>query len=258
MKPGNQTQHALKKARPRPNPDEELRAKREKRRRRWTELTEKELLDAAEKLLGRIPFRQLTVQALTAQAGLARSSFYNQFRDMHDLLARLVSRHLEQLRRINENWGRALEKAGAWEASEGLRHPGAALREVLVKGYRLYQQHYHLLRALHDEASISPAIEGLRRRYLDEIMRSAAEQFRKAPRTGHAKSVDTDEMAHIMTLMYQSYVLDKLARGGRQNPAEAAETAATLFECMMYGEVPQSARPSKPTAGSGTSNDRDP
>ncbi len=238
MKPGNQTQQGLRKARPQRTRYEELRDQREKRRRRWTELTENELLDAAEKLLGRIPFRRLTVQAVTAQAGLARSSFYNQFRDMHDLLARLVSRHLEGLRRINENWGKVLEKAGASDGPEGLRHRATALREVLVKGYRLYQQHYHLLRALHDEASISPAIEELRRRHLDEIMRSAAEQFRKVPRTGHAKSVDTDEMAHIMTLMYQSYVLDKLARGGRQNPAGAAETAATLFECMMYGEVP--------------------
>jgi len=237
VKSGNHTRQALRKPRPRRPPYEELRANREKRRRRWRELTERELLDAGEKLLGRIPFRQLTVQAVTAQAGLARSSFYNQFRDMHDLLARLVSRHLEQLRRINENWGKVLEKGGASEGPEGMRHRGLALREVLVKGYRLYQQHYHLLRALYDEASISPAIEDLRRRYLDETMRSAAEQFRKVPRTGHARSVDTDEMAHIMTLMYQSYVLDKLARGGRQNPAEAAETAATLFECMMYGEV---------------------
>lgn len=248
VKSANHTRRLPRKARLRQPPGEELCANREKRRRRWSELTEQELLDAAEKLLGRIPFRQLTVQAVTAGAGLARSSFYNQFRDMHDLLARLVSRHLDQIRRINESWGRVLEKAPALESPQGFQHRGAALREVLTNGYRLYQQHYHLMRALYDEASISPAIEALRRRYLDETMRSAAEQFRKVPRTGHARSVDTDEMAHIMTLMYQSYVLDKLARGGRQNPAEAAETAATLFECMMYGELPESVRPVKPTS----------
>lgn len=243
VKSANRTRQTLIKARPPQPPDEALQANREKRRRRWSELTEKELLDAAEKLLARMPFRELTVQAVTAQAGLARSSFYNQFRDMHDLLARLVSRHLAQVRRINESWGKVLEKADALEGPEVIRRRGAALREVLVKGYKLYQRHYHMVRALYDEASISPAIEELRRRYLDETMRSAAEQFRKVPRTGHARKVDTDEMAHIMTLMYQSYVLDKLARGGRQNPAEAADTAATLFECMMYGDVLQPVAP---------------
>src|SRR5918996_3685700 len=60
------------------------------RRRRRPEEAEREILEAARKLLARHPSHEVTVGAIMAETTLSRKSFYVYFRDRYELLTRLV------------------------------------------------------------------------------------------------------------------------------------------------------------------------
>src|SRR5919106_4661034 len=60
------------------------------RRRRRPEEAEREILDAARRLLAGRPSQEVTVGAIMAETTLSRKSFYVYFRDRYELLRRLV------------------------------------------------------------------------------------------------------------------------------------------------------------------------
>src|SRR5919199_1323567 len=70
-----------------------------KRRRRAREEAEREILDAAAKLLRERPLHEVSVSAIMGETTLSRKSFYVYFRDRYELLTRLfepVRRELDQ------------------------------------------------------------------------------------------------------------------------------------------------------------------
>jgi AcrR family transcriptional regulator len=64
-----------------------------------------QVLAATERLLGEgVPFTELGVQRIAAEAGIARSTFYLHFRDKTELLVRLAGSLKEELFDLGEDW----------------------------------------------------------------------------------------------------------------------------------------------------------
>ncbi|HTF58994.1 MAG TPA: helix-turn-helix domain-containing protein, partial [Actinomycetes bacterium] len=61
-----------------------------RRRRRRRKDSEREILEAAERLLRERPFRELTVDDLMAATSQSRTAFYRHFTDRQDLLVHLI------------------------------------------------------------------------------------------------------------------------------------------------------------------------
>src|SRR5919204_869703 len=92
------------------------------RRRRRREDSEHEILEAAARLLGERPFRELTVDDLMAATSQSRTAFYRHFADRRDLLVRLVRDLAAELWAMSEGWlqGTGEPLAQAREAIERL------------------------------------------------------------------------------------------------------------------------------------------
>ena len=72
------------------------------RRMIWVELARTEILDATEQLLKQVPFSELNVTVVMAQTRLARSSFYEYFKDFcMEVLVSLTSRMLQEMAEQN-------------------------------------------------------------------------------------------------------------------------------------------------------------
>jgi AcrR family transcriptional regulator len=110
------------------------------RRRRTPEEAEREILDAAERLVRELPPTELTVARIMAATTLSRNSFYVYFRDRFDLIARLVARLRAQ----------ADATMAAFAADYSSRD---AAREALRAAAQLYRDHGELLRALYESAA---------------------------------------------------------------------------------------------------------
>ena len=71
------------------------------RRMIWVELARTEILDTTERLLKKVPFSELNVTVVMAQTRLARSSFYEYFKDLHEVLVSLTGRMLQEMAEQN-------------------------------------------------------------------------------------------------------------------------------------------------------------
>src|SRR5919202_5540354 len=75
-----------------------------RRRRRTPEAAQREIIEAAERLLKERPFREPTVDEVMRRTGLSRPSFYVYFKDRHTLLLRVVQRIGDDLQEMSERW----------------------------------------------------------------------------------------------------------------------------------------------------------
>jgi TetR/AcrR family transcriptional regulator, ethionamide resistance regulator len=114
-----------------------------RRRRRSPEEAEREILDAGERLLKRLPLHELTVRAVMAETTLSRNSFYVYFRDRYDLIGRLVGRL-----RANVN----ATMAQFLSADD----PAWAGRDALRAAAQMYIEYGPILRALQEAAKSHP------------------------------------------------------------------------------------------------------
>src|ERR1700730_11211070 len=116
--------------------------KAQSRRHLWVDLARTEILDATEKLLKKMPFSELNVTVVMAQTRLSRSSFYEYFSDLHEVLVKLTRRVVqamgEQTSEVDKQTPSAEDRIGYL----------AALREKYLISSRLHRKHRHLYRAL--------------------------------------------------------------------------------------------------------------
>ena len=93
------------------------------------------ILEATRRLLtGSASFTELGVQRISAEAGVARSTFYAHFRDKTDLLMRLASSMIAT----------SFDIASAWEPTDGVER----LADVFLQVIGNYRENANVLRAI--------------------------------------------------------------------------------------------------------------
>lgn len=197
------------------------------RRRRSPELAELEILDAAEKLLRRHAFHELTVADVMAETGLARPSFYQYFPDLHQLLAKLTERYIAEVVSIAET---------RIDISADPVEPNARERLLVAyeEGCRLIRKRRHLHRALVDAAPGDPSVERIHRRYMNMMAGFLEKQLRAAQAQGHASKLEPKETARALQLMGEHYIIEKLVKRTGSDVAEVAGTLVAIMETVLF------------------------
>src|SRR5437868_382817 len=107
--------------------------------RRTPEDGEREILDAAEALLDKRDFRDLTVDEVMSGTGMVRSAFYNYFESRNELALRLLQRIEAEM----------MEAAATW-LDQPLDDPAAGIEAGLLEVAQIYAGHGRLMRAIHE------------------------------------------------------------------------------------------------------------
>jgi len=193
------------------------------RRRRRPEDAELEILEAAEAFLRERPFHEMTVDELMARTGLSRPSFYEYFRDRHDLIVKLV----ERLNRMID------DVAERWKTTKG--DPRAELRRGFNGLAELYREHGHLLRAL---AAAAPQDREVAEAY-DKLMTTQSEgtarRIRSDVRTRRTNPLNADETARALVLMNANYLAESFRRDRNADPRVAIEVLNAIWMRVLYG-----------------------
>ena len=193
-----------------------------RRRRRTPEAAQREIIEAAERLLEERPFRELTVDEVMRRTGLSRPSFYVYFKDRHELVLRVVG-HLE---------AELLAVAGRWYASIGGGAP--VLREALEGLVGVYGQHSQVLRALADAATDDPDVEAAYAALLDRFVDVTAEHIERELAAGDIEAIDARETAKALVWMNERYLYHSYSPGQRVPQARVVATLATLWSRALY------------------------
>lgn len=176
------------------------------------------ILAAARELLAERPFAELTVGAVMAKAGLARTVFYRHFEDLPSLAPDLLPDADDPL-------------VDRLQREADPQRPEALVRAMVEGLVDLFSRHGRLLRAIDDAARQDPAVaERLERalvgpRKLIERLLAAAPQ--PPPRPA--------ESARLLMAAHRAYLLDTFGSGAapRGAPAKVREALLAMWERLL-------------------------
>ncbi|MEA2363198.1 MAG: hypothetical protein QOD71_2343 [Thermoleophilaceae bacterium] len=174
------------------------------------------IVRAAEQLVRKRSFTELTVDEVMSEAGLGRTIFYRHFDDLGDLLMRSSREAIDEL----------------FEAQSSLAatHPGD-VRGALEAAAEVYQRHGPLLRCVSEAAAVDERIaEGYAA--MRERFDAFAEQWLRQVLgdSGHANLAET---ARALNLMNESYLQDAFGREPRVSPATAVQTLMEIWDAVI-------------------------
>jgi AcrR family transcriptional regulator len=175
------------------------------------------IVRAAELLVRKRSYSELTVDELMSEAGLGRTIFYRHFDDLGDLLMRTSREAIEQL----------------WEAQERLvaERPGDP-RPAFEAAADVYQRHGPLLRCVREAADVDERVaegyEAMRRRF-DDFAEEALRQV-----LGESAPPNLAETARALNLMNETYLTDAFGREPRVSPETAVQTLTYIWDAVIH------------------------
>jgi AcrR family transcriptional regulator len=208
------------------------RRRRRSRRRRpsgarprlGAEAARAEILEAAEKLLRKQPFRTLSVDDLMAQTSLSRAAFYIYFNHRYELIMRLCEKFAGEVAPIGIGW------------SEGTGDPIHELRSAVEAGAAASKAHGHLLRALFDAAAYDPKIDAIYRELLERNVQLVADRIKLEIANGHCPPLgNPSEIARAMILMIERYYAERLGHEPQAELTTVVKTVTTIWGRTLYG-----------------------
>jgi AcrR family transcriptional regulator len=160
-------------------------------------------------------FRDLTVDAVMAEAGLARTLFYRHFDDLPHVVLDLLEELID-------------ETARDAETAPDLNDP-AVLRGMLARAVDVYAEHGPLFLAVDEAARHDEQVERAVQATVERAIDLTARLIEDAIAVGRVRPVSPPDMARALTLLNGSYLLDTLGREPRAEPAVVLETLWSVW-----------------------------
>jgi AcrR family transcriptional regulator len=192
------------------------------RRRRAPEDAEREILDAAERLIRDRPLSELSVKSVMAQTTLTRNAFYAYFGDIYEAVARVVDRLRTE----------ADATMDAFVASRD--DPSPAGRDALAAAARLYRDHGELLRALAAAAQRDPAAATAWDDFVARSEASVTEWLRAEIDAGRIEGIDPEPTVRALVAMNRACFFAELVGRPRADLDALVETLHTIWMRTLY------------------------
>lgn len=172
------------------------------------ELISRWLLPAVERLLENNTYPSLTVEQMTAEAEISRSTFYNYFEDKGDLLRALTADVMSQIVDATRMWW-MLAPNGTKEEFRG------ALAHLL----EIYSPHTTLMRAVAESISHDQRVRAEFMAYMASGTQGIADYIRTGQAAGAFRAdLDPDAAAAWLTWMMERGLSQLSLRSGDYEP----------------------------------------
>jgi AcrR family transcriptional regulator len=179
---------------------------------------EAEVLAATRRLLaGGASFTELGVQQISAEAGVARSTFYAHFRDKTDLLMRVATTMTAT----------SFDIASAWEPADGVE----GMADAFLRVVGVYREHAAVLRAVAEVSSYDETVRSLWNERLTQFIDRTIAVLRAERDAGRTPAdVDLVSAARVIVIGGERAIFDHItAADSSQDAAFARELALTWW-----------------------------
>lgn len=178
------------------------------------------IVAAAEAALRERPFREVSVEELMAEAGLARTQFYRYFDDLSDLVLKVAGTAFESLLESHER----LFEVAALDA--------AALRAAIAPAVEAFAAHGPLVRAVSEAATYDAAVEEV---FTDIQERYIALTQRVVTRAAQADADISDpaQTARYLHTANVAYLIDVFGRDPKVSAEVALDTVAAAWWAVL-------------------------
>jgi TetR/AcrR family transcriptional regulator, ethionamide resistance regulator len=179
---------------------------------------------AALELVEESPFNEVTVDRITTEAGLSRSSFYLHFRDKYDVLTAMTEDVVDAL------YG----EADRWWHGEG--PPDELVRAALEGVVRIYAENATLLGAVAEVSSYDDGFRDFWRGLVARFVTATADHVRREQAVGRSRPVDPDPTADVLVWMTERSLYVHLARG-RWSEQRVVEALLPVWLRTIYSDA---------------------
>lgn len=194
------------------------------------EQARRRIADAADRLLVSRRAAELTVNAIMAEAGLARTVFYRHFTDLPELI-------LERLDELRD------DVLTLPEGAEAFSEP-ATLRAALARTVDFFADNARLIAALDDlgrtDRQVAAAHEAFTARTSERLAALLAPNQKTTQKTSQGPNQEPDrrtyELARALTILNASYSLDFLARNPTDQRNEALDVLHLIWTRVLNPE----------------------
>ncbi|TCJ40312.1 TetR/AcrR family transcriptional regulator [Parafrankia sp. BMG5.11] len=202
-------------------------ARMARRRRRQPVEAEREILQAAIEMIGSDEPGPMTVAALMSRTGLGRSAFYAYFRDVPDLLRRLL-REIE---------GELSAASAGWFDGNGDPVEDCVRSARTIVGVHL--RHGFVLRVIAQAAATDPELAaGYRRAAVEGFVTAVTERLGREQARGRVRPDHHPQSARALMAMTDAYLRETLGHHPRADPAEVIRTLTVVWSQALYGRAP--------------------
>ncbi|HKR98780.1 MAG TPA: TetR/AcrR family transcriptional regulator [Candidatus Dormibacteraeota bacterium] len=200
-------------------------ATKQRRIRRLPDHAKREILDAAEELLSKRPFRDLSVDELMARTSMTRSSFYHYFRSLDEVAIALMQRVQ----------GEMMEAASPWLQLDYEGDPAAGCTNGIRASAEVFARHGRVLAAIHEASFHYEAVQrAWRHGILEDWIHAITSQLRKQQERGATRVTDPEAIAHALLLMNTAVFVERLGKQPPDPPEVVAETLAEIWVGALY------------------------
>ncbi|HNC04799.1 MAG TPA: TetR/AcrR family transcriptional regulator [Solirubrobacterales bacterium] len=206
-------------------------------RRRRHERTRQELIEAALNQSAAGSFKDLTVEGVTREAGVARSAFYVYFGDKEELLLGaledLIAPHQTRLGRC-------------WQQGDD---PRRDIERGIYGMARIYAGNSALLALAGEAATYDEEVRELWSTVLETTTEGTREEIERLQKAGSVnESLDPEALAEGLVLMTERSFQVHLAQG-EDDPNEVASSLTRVWWATLFGPT---SPPSPPEGGGGS------
>lgn len=188
-----------------------------------------QIIAAANGVLRRRPYRDLTVEEVMAATGLSRTVFYRHFDDLADLVLSVLSEEGGALYRLEQPLA-----ASALDKPDGIR-------EALAGAVRAFADHGPLVRAMAEAASHDERIERAHNALRASFTELTEAYISDLQARGMTPVVDARQTAEALNLMNESYLIEMYGRQPLVDPEIALDTLTHIWTATILGSVPDRA-----------------
>jgi AcrR family transcriptional regulator len=188
-----------------------------------SERTRAEILNTALDFVWSQPFREMTVQSLMASTGVGRSSFYQYFKDLHEMMETLLVMLQDEIFDIAEPW------------IAGVGDPVALMRETLAGLVRVGYQRGPIYRAFADAAATDKRFEKAWVQFLGRFDDAACARIEADQKQGLIPDFDARPVAIALNRLDAYTLIEAFGQRPRRQPEPVREALARIWISTLYG-----------------------
>lgn len=187
------------------------------------QVSEREILGAAERLVRERPLREVTVAGIMARTGLKRPAFWTHFRDINDVLIRIADRLAGELIAASDQW------LGDGSRSE------ADLAQAMRQATHVYAEHVSVVRALADAAPADARADAAYTGMIERLIDAVEAKIRSEQSAGSvAADLDARETARALLWMNERYLYQAMRRGDHPDVDAMAALLTRIWCAALY------------------------
>jgi AcrR family transcriptional regulator len=185
--------------------------------------TEKEILEATERLLSERMFRDLSIADVMAEAGASRTAFYRYFPDLEGVLMRRLAEVNLEMEAARDRWLAESED------------PVGSIYDAALAFAEVFAEHGRFLLAFADAATGALDVDAAWRGLVDGFTSVTLERVERLCGRGLCSLEDPAEVTRALIWMTERYLLETYGRGRSIAVDRAARAITTVWQRTLFG-----------------------